>query len=959
MHLQTKLHLPKFILTNPKQRRHFLAHCQLHSPWLARLTQRYYDLEEHFIENDPKSVLNNILKQQENEFCTNINPFSDIDTLQQQLCVAKQRLSLVLAWNEVSGAVSIKDTIKIWSDFAQKTIQCSIVSAIYALCKRKKYALPDMPNSQTLCQGITVLAMGKLGEQLLNYSSDVDLIILYDLNNTTYPFTSEDIIRAVKTFAYIMHNETAKGYIFRVDFRLRPDPASTPIAVKLASAEIYYESAARTWERAAMIKARPVAGDITMGNHFIKHIQSFIWKKYLDFYALEEIGAMVRSSVHPKHLNHIENLEGFDLKRSYGTIRTIEFFVQALQLVWGGRVHSLRTDSTLLSLNALSKNKIIHKTQARNLTQGYYFLRLLEHRVQMINDQQTHKIPIGVDKLESFTKFCGLNDKTELFARLQIANTEILKTTSILKSSKGKMQIQILNPATNMQNKHAFENNSTDTKIVQQWFIDSGFKNAEQAYAIIQQWKKCTYNALQNNEAARVFHKLVPTLLETISQSYDKDIALRNFDLFLQKLPTGVQLLSALSANASLLRQLTTIIANVPRMAHILARRPERLDMFFTPHIQQLSFRHITNSFKAEIHPRLPYEISLSAARKWLNESIFLIDNLLLEGHLSLEQWQLGHTNLCECCIRQLIPIIGKEYFGENATKMLQNFAILSFGRTATKSLTCNSDIDGVFIWKDKGDTKKFVAYNRFAQRIITAFEFGHSEGILYTFDTRLRPDGTKSALATSLSRLLNYYEKQEAWGWEILALASSRPIFGNSTMKQKINLMRKQTLTAASTNSKALCDSLIHIRNHHIKSHLQTHANKTFSLKHQSGCLLDLELLTQYLLIVYSNQLETPYSFPAEKSKKWQILTTDPIFKQFAPQQLQKAYQLFEAAIAITRISGRQLDELVEEQGKLAKRLNQLAGLDENESFFSSLDLARSYVHNAYDIIYNKSAHH
>ncbi|MEM7071710.1 MAG: hypothetical protein AAF403_08140, partial [Pseudomonadota bacterium] len=446
----------------------------------------------------------------------------------------------------------------------------------------------------------------------LNYSSDIDFIILYQRGLIDQKISNQDIIRTCKMMINLIENQTIHGYMFRTDLRLRPDPASTPIAIEIQSAICYYESIARTWERAAMIKAKPIAGDVALTTQFLKHIQPFIWRKYFDFSAIEEIRELDFNASDQACKQDFSNFNGFDLKYGYGAIRNIEFFAQSLQLVWGGRIRSIRVPQTSIALYTLARNKIIARNHAKKLVSCYRFLRLLEHRVQMLNDQQTHSLPKDEEAIDRFATFCNLKSKAQLYKRLRIASKQILDIVTREhadkndKSSAHSKSLPILKSNTSLEHAKTIKFQDFNT----QWFEHYQFASPQSAINILKGWNNRTYCALHNEKAFYLFKQIMPNLLNIIANSHARDIALEKFDLFLKKLPTGVQLLSTLSSNANVITSLVEMIAASPKLAQQLNNHPERLDMLISPHITRLSLPYLKQSFNDEINHHQAYDQS-------------------------------------------------------------------------------------------------------------------------------------------------------------------------------------------------------------------------------------------------------------------------------------------------------------------------------------------------------------
>ncbi|MEM7072790.1 MAG: hypothetical protein AAF418_04395, partial [Pseudomonadota bacterium] len=870
------------------------------SPWLHHLTDRWPELADHFIHHGMSACFDETMP---GEWSLYQNP----DQLQCALAQAKQRQALTMAWAEISGALPVTRTIKRWSDFASGCITEALKCAMSTIYARKGIARFDHEElcHESLCMGISVLALGKLGGYELNYSSDVDLMVLYDPKRMRTPCTQQEIERATRTMIRILSQPSPAGYVFRTDFRLRPDPASTPLAINVTAAESYYAATARAWERAAMIKARPIAGDHGLGQAFLDHIQPFIWRKYLDFNALEDIITMRSKSDEPP-----QQFKGFDLKKGAGGIRAIEFLVQGLQLVWGGRIHDLRTGSTLKGLRQLTRHGIITRDDGRALGQAYRLLRLVEHRIQMINDAQTHKMPTSNEDFDTIARFCWLDDSNALSKRLKQASWLVFQRSH----DPDYLPIAALNQDQSHDDDTLSWNQILDPARLERL----GFAGpSQQVLTILKEWRSGRYHALQNQKAHLLLLRMLPSLLMIMGKTHDPNQSLASFDLFLAKLPSGMQLFTTIACQADLLHRLAKLIAGAPEIAKSLTGTPERLDMFIAPHMTQFSNTAIKESFAREVlEPAYSYEKQLIRARKWLGEARFLIDTLLLEGHLGLDPWHQAHSRLAECCLVGLVPLIAKAYFGDHANQALDHFAILGFGGLAAGSLTSGSDLDLAFLWqketrqKETGSSMMMgsrfdsVSFNRFAQRIVSAFAFHDREGILFAIDTRLRPDGAKSMLATSLERICTYYRNNEAWDWELLALTRSRVLLAPARMRVRLNRLRRESLARIQGQDKRLHSSLMEIL---AREEAAGHRRRS-SLKYRKGGLLELNLLLQTALLGLGDRIP-----PSSAARGWAMLQASDLLPVSDVQALQQAGRILEAASAVTRASGRKLDQLAE----------------------------------------------
>jgi glutamate-ammonia-ligase adenylyltransferase len=383
----------------------FLAQCLLSDPAFA------VELLEHGPDTTLARLLGDLRDQAAGE--------TDRNRLMRVLRIAKRRVSLTVAVADITGAWSLEQVTGALSDLADAAIDFALAHLLARAAADRLLALQD-DDAPHRGSGLVVLGMGKLGARELNYSSDVDLIVLYDDEAVFYtgPDTLQScFVRLTRDLIAILSDRTGDGYVFRTDLRLRPDPGSTPVALSFAAAETYYSSVGQNWERAAMIKARPVAGDRPAGDRFLGRIRPFVWRKHLDFAAIQDIHSIKRQIEAHRGGRSIA-VHGHNIKLGRGGIREIEFVAQTLQLIWGGREPALRVAQTCEALRRLAAAGHVGHATADDLIEAYRFLRRLEHRLQMIDDRQTHGLPKDDAGLAALAAFAGYDSAAQFGAAL-------------------------------------------------------------------------------------------------------------------------------------------------------------------------------------------------------------------------------------------------------------------------------------------------------------------------------------------------------------------------------------------------------------------------------------------------------------------------------------------------------------------------------------------------------------
>jgi len=605
--------------------------------------------------------------------------------------------------------------------------------------------------------GYTILAMGKMGAGELNYSSDIDVICLFDeAQHTpeTYGEVRAALIRVTKKLMQMIGAQTADGYVFRTDLRLRPDPSTTPVCIGMDAAERYYESLGRTWERSAFIKARACAGDIAAGEAFLKRLRPFVWRRHLDYAAIRDVQDMMHRIRDHKGLSGAIDARGHDVKLGRGGIREIEFFAQTRQLIAGGRDASLRTRKTLEALNALEAAGHIPVGMAQTLTEHYTALRDIEHRIQMLEDAQTHIVPRNSDALQRLAALSGYDTVDTFQSALTARLVQVHDICMPKQTEDARPQAQ-------------FETDGNTKQITDAW---------------------PNLPALRSPRAEALFHSLAPGILNRLAGAADPHSALLHFDSFLRGLPAGVQVFSLFEARPALQDLLVEICAIAPALARYLGRNASVfdavLDREFFAELPKLDAMQA--SLNAALQDAVDYEAKLDATRRWQKEVHFRIGVHLLRGIADGRSAERAYSDLAQCCTAALLPMVIEEQSRRHGAPPGAGAVVLAMGKLGSSEMTASSDLDLIMLYDaaqdDISDGPQPLAapqyYARLTKRMITALTAPTAEGTLYEVDMRLRPSGRQGPVATSLTAFRRY-QAEEAWTWEHLALTRARPVAG------------------------------------------------------------------------------------------------------------------------------------------------------------------------------------
>ncbi|MCX7303284.1 MAG: bifunctional [glutamine synthetase] adenylyltransferase/[glutamine synthetase]-adenylyl-L-tyrosine phosphorylase [Hyphomicrobiales bacterium] len=702
----------------------------------------------------------------------------------------KREAHFLIALADLAGEANAVTSVSRLSNLADACVNAAIDFLLLDAHRQGKLALPDASNPG-VGSGWVILGMGKLGARELNFSSDIDLIVLFDPEAPAIvdPMDAADLfVRLSRRMLRILQDRTEHGYVFRTDLRLRPDPGSTPLAIPVEAALTYYESRGQNWERAAMIKARPVAGDIAAGDALLNELQPYVWRKYLDYAAIADVHSIKRQ-IHA-HKGHGEiAVRGHNVKLGRGGIREIEFFVQTQQLIAGGRFPELRGRATVPMLGELAGRGWITAEARDALTTQYWFLRRVEHAIQMVADEQAHTLPEtdeGLERIARMLGFAGRDEfSTDLRASLQAVERHyaaLFEAAPDLSSGVGNL---------------VFTGDVDDPDTLRT-LSRLGFRRPSDICRVIRGWHFGRYRATQSAEARERLTELTPALLEAFGKTHKADKALMRFDQFLAGLPAGIQLFSLLQSNPGLLKLIATIMGAAPRLAGVITRRPHVFDGLLDPALlAELPDRtYLSARLSAFLDRSGAYEEVLDRLRIFCAEQKFLIGVRLLAGAIDARRAGKAFSDLADLAIGAALQAVEAEFARRHGRVTGGRVAILGMGKLGSRELTAGSDIDLILLYDhdadaDESDGARPLApshyYTRMTQRLIAAVSAPTAEGVLYELDLRLRPSGNKGPVATHVDAFRKY-QRGEAWTWEHMALTRARVVCGDTALATEID---------------------------------------------------------------------------------------------------------------------------------------------------------------------------
>ena len=781
------------------------------SPYLGTLMSRERDWLAEALTRPPEDSLRPELT------ALNDVPLPDLSARLRQ---AKRRVALLAALADLGGVWSLDQVTGALTDLADRATHVALTALLAEEIRRKK--LPGMtPDDAANGAGMVVLAMGKMGARELNYSSDIDLICLFDETRFApdeYHDARAAFIRATRKLCGLLSDHTAEGYVFRTDLRLRPDPSVTPVCLSMEAAERYYESLGRTWERAAYIKARPCAGDIAAGQRFLETLRPFVWRRHLDYAAIQDAHDMRLKIKAHKGLGGALALEGHDIKLGQGGIREIEFFTQTRQLIAGGRDPDLRSPRTVEGLAALAEKGWIPSEVAEKLTDHYIQHREIEHRLQMVQDAQTQKMPTTPEGFDRIARFTGEAETARFRTTLKARLEEVAQLT------EGFF--------------------APDTPDAAEPDL------SEAAQALVDGWPR--YAALRSSRAKQIFKRVRPTLLTKLQDAADPEAALDQFDRFLGGLPAGVQLFSLFEANPSLIELIVDICATAPRLAAYLSRNAAVFDAviggsFFSAWPETATLQKSLADRLAEIDD---YERQLDAARVWAREWHFRIGVHHLRGLIDAFEAGGQYAALAEATLGALWPVVQTEFAQKHGHIPGAGAVVLGMGSLGAARLNAASDLDLIIIYDAENDTHSDGPrpldarsyYARLTKAFLTAMSAPTAEGRLYEVDMRLRPSGRQGPVATSFTSF-KHYQQNEAWTWEHLALTRARRVAGSVSLGDRLEAFRRALLAEKSTGLTIRRD----VAEMRAKLAEAKPAHGLWDAKAGPGRLMDIELAAQF----------------------------------------------------------------------------------------------------------------
>ena len=823
------------------------------SPYLADLAVRESAALCRLVSAGPDEVVHAALAT-----LRKVTPGSRRELVAAALRCAKRVVALATAVADIGGIWRLDRVTAVLSELAEATLSLATAHLLRAAHDAGELALPD-PAHPARRSGFTVLGMGKLGAHELNYSSDIDLIVLYDPAAPVYTERSAGDLqgrfaaRLARGLVALMEARDADGYVFRTDLRLRPDPSATPPAVAVTAALTYYESMGQNWERAAMIKARPVAGDLALGAAFLEAIRPFIWRRGLDFASVADIHAMKRRiEAHQGGAlavdgDPVARVAGHDVKLGEGGIREIEFLAQTLQLVWGGRDPGLRASGTLAALRALARAGLMPRRAATELAAAYRFLRRVEHRLQMVADRQVHSLPERSAELFRFATFMGYPSATafaeallDRFARVRARYSEVFELVP-----------ELLTEAASVGPTLDFRGDGEPAETLAA-LRALGFSEPGRIVAAVRRWLAGHVRALRSERARELMDQMLPALLAALGRQPHPDAVFARFDAFIAHQPAGVQLLSLFQRNPALLERVAAVLGAAPSLSEHLARHPVALEGLLSPEPAD----HPERRLRRRLRDARLLEDVIEIIRRTVREEDFSLSVATMEGRIDADAAGEHRSALAEAALAALLPPVLADFAARFGRVRRGAMAVVALGKAGGREMMGGSDLDLMLIYHHPDDVSESRGarqlpvsqwFVRAAHSYVAAVTAPGVDGPLYEVDMRLRPSGNKGPVAVSLAGFHRYHA-DSAWTWERMALTRARVVAGPPALRAQVASAIADALAAAGDPARIRADAAA------MRARMQRDLppDGPWDVKQRAGGMIDVEFIAQVLQLVH-----------------------------------------------------------------------------------------------------------
>lgn len=870
--------------------------------------------------------------------------------------VFRKQEMLRIGLRDLLAKADLQEIVGELSDLAEICLQQAYARADSDLAKRYGRPVVEHPDGTVAPAGFAVIAMGKLGGRELNFSSDVDLMYVYTADGETEGIRQGDgtvtnritnhqyFIKLAEKLSAAIGQKTEDGFVFRVDLRLRPEGQSGPLAQSLGGYEIYYESWGQTWERSALIKARPVAGDEAAGREFLERVAPFVYRKYLDYGAIAEIGDMkqkINKDVEQKGRTYR------DVKLGYGGIREIEFVIQALQLIYAGRDRTLRERNALKALHRLSQKGLITYQEHETLSKAYVFLRTVEHRIQIADDLQTQTLPADERELRALARRAGyLEQGRETEHLLRDYNDHTRKVRNIydeLFAFRGEegTPTSPLNDYSTLLDPEATEQEAVSI------LGRLGFSDPGKAYRNVLLLREGPAFVHQTPRSRKLFQEIFPRLFEEIIASPDPDAALNRLESFLAAQGSWEAFQSLVKIDVSSISVLVAVFANSEYLSRMLVSRPHFLQNLIEA--RKMSYAGTCAKFTRELSDALEHAVDLTekldALRRFKHQEELRIGMADLLANAKLTTVFHDLSKLAEVCLEAALNLAAAETakrFGSPGS--IAGLTVIGVGKLGGRELTYGSDLDILFVYSESSAAAPptgltvFEYFSKVAEKTISYLSTLTREGFVFRVDTRLRPTGSKGPLVQSMEAFRNYYASQ-AETWELQALLRARCVAGDRIVGSEFT-SSIQELIYRKQDQVALARDIIAMRKK-MEEEVGKETPIRYNIKQGTGGIVDIEFLVQYLQLLYGRDcrwVRVPGTYNALRALHKHKLVANEFY-----QVLRRAYLFMRQLESRMRIiSNQATSELSRDPGKLLPIARRMGYSDDGSS--SGMKLLQDY---------------
>jgi glutamate-ammonia-ligase adenylyltransferase len=917
-----------------------------HSPFLWQLALIDAMRLERLLTQGPRHSHAEIVSAQARLFEGLRDGSMDRAEITRRMRINRATHALLVALCDIGGVWSLEEVTQALSGFADASVRGAVRVVLTEAAGLGRLTLPDPSDPEVGC-GFVVLALGKHGAEELNYSSDIDLVVFFDpetriLRDPTEATTVYS--RLAQQIARLLQERTSDGYVHRVDYRLRPDPGSTPTAVSLASAYTYYETLGQNWERAALIKARPIAGELALGERFLADLRPFIWRKYFDFASIADVHAMKRQ-IHAVRGHDEIAVAGHDIKLGRGGIREIEFFVQTQQLVFGGRRPALRGRRTLDMLPALHDEGWVTQEARNDLTRAYRFLRTIEHRLQMVADEQTQRLPSDPEVLKDFAHFSGFPNLKAFEEALTMEARNVQRHYAMLFEEGPELAADA--------GSLVFTGTSDDPETLST-LARLGFKHPEAIAETVRGWHFGRRTAITSARAREVLTELVPPLLVALGGTADPDGALAALDQAFGRMPAAVELLTILQSHDRLRLLFADLLGTAPRLADTVAQAPHVLDGLIDPAFVQpaTESKVIARQVHELIGTPSGFEDFLDRIRDANRYIRFINGARLLSDIITPAQAGEAYAAVAEATIDETLRQVRTAFEIDHGTVPGSRLAVLGLGRLGSRELTAGSDLDLVVIYDFDPEIRNstgprsldvVVYYTRLTQRLIGALTVPTRRGRLYDVDLRLRPQGGKGPVAVQFSGFVSY-QREEAELWEHMALTRARVLSADEGFAQPVETAvrevvgRERKIEEVRGQARAMRDLIS----------AEKGEGNGWDLKLAPGGLTDLDFLAQFLVLSHANRI--PALIGIDTETVFATAGQEGLIGSDDASRLRSAHRLLDDVFQWQRLTVEGPFDPDTVSPTIFKRLASVVGLPGTEQLRSQLEETRRDVRKIFE---------